>query len=148
MKKYERIFKRVMCVGIVICLITLMLTGCVKEASSTAELADPFAIIEGKESEGLVYNRETKTIYVMYRDSSVGGFSYGYLSEYVVNGHNCEYRDGNIVEVIPNYAVVDNKIVESEPTYKAVKEVIAKESVDDKWNSLTEEEKEALLEGK
>lgn len=148
MKKHEKIFKGVICIGVIAVLLTMLLTGCVKESSSTAQQADPFAVIEGKESEGLVYNRESKTIYVMYRDSSIGGYSYGYISEYIVNGHNCEYHDGKIVEVIPNYKVVDNKIEEIESTYREIEKVEVKESADDKWNALTEEEKNALIEGK
>ena len=50
--------------------------------------------------------------------------------------------------MIPNYEIVDNKIVEIEPTYKEVKVDIVTESIEDKWNSLTEEEKEALLKDK
>lgn len=149
MKNYEKIFKRIMCIGVTAVLLTMLLVGCGKEASSTAQLADPFATIEGKETEGLVYNRDSKTVYVMYRDSSIGGFSYGYLSEYVVNGHYCKYREGKIVEVIPNYQIVDDKIVEIEPTYKEVEEhEIEKQTVDEKWNSLSDEEKKALLEDK
>lgn len=149
MKKYEKIYKSVLCIGIIAVLFTLILTGCGKEGSSTAWTADPFAIIEGKEQEGLVYNRESKTVYTMFSEMGVGGYSYGYMAEYIVNGHNCEYHDGKIVEVIPNYKIVDDKSIEIEPTYREVgRAEIQEQNADEKWNSLTEEEKEALLEGK
>lgn len=147
MKRQKNIYKAVMCIGIVAVLITLLLTGCGNESSEKAHLADPFIPIEVQEEQGLVYNRQSKTVYVLFNESA-GYRGYGYMDLYIVNGHTCEYRDNKIVEVIPNYEYVDGKIIEIEPTYKEVDIDIVGESVDDKWNALTEEEKKELLEGK
>jgi len=144
----KKVYKRVICIGVMAVLSTMLLAGCIgKKSTENSFEADPFVIIKGYEEQGLVYNNQTRTIYVLFKEAS-GYKGYGYMDMYIVNGHNCEYRDGKIVEVIPNYQIVDDKIVEIEPMYKEVKVDIVTESIDDKWNSLTEEEKEALLKDK
>lgn len=137
------------CLGVVLILLLFTLTACDdgNKSTETAFNADPFVTIKGHEHQGLVYNNQTRTVYVLFKEAS-GYAGYGYIDTYIVNGHICEYRDGKIVEVIPNYEIVDNKIVEIEPTYKEVKVDIVTESIDDKWNSLTQEEKEELLKDK
>lgn len=145
MKNQKEILRKSI-LGVLLVLLVFALTACRdgNKSTETAFEADPFVIIKGHEQQGLVYNNQTRTVYVLFKEEE-GYTGYGYMGMYIVNGHNCEYRDGKIVEVIPNYEVVDNKIVEIEPTYKEVKVDIVTESVDDKWNSLTEEEKEELL---
>lgn len=130
---------------VLVVLLIFVLAGCEGNRSTEKAFeADPFVAIKGHEYQGLVYNNQTRTVYVLFKES-LGHTGYGYMDMYIVNGHNCEYRDGKIVEVIPNYEIVDNKIIEIEPTYKEVKVDVVTESIDDKWNSLTEEEKEALM---
>lgn len=147
MKNKKRFFEK-SCLSVLLVLLMFAITACEGNKSTEMALkADPFVVIKGHEEQGLVYNNQTRTVYVLFKESS-GYTGYGYMDMYVVNGHNCEYRDGKIVEVIPNYQIVDNKIVEIEPTYKEVKIDIVTESLDDRWNSLTDEQKEALLEAK
>lgn len=64
---------------------------------------------------------------------------YGYLSLYVVNGHFCEYIDGEIVEIIPDVIITDKETANNEHI-----EITA----DEIWANLTEEEKQDLLSGK
>lgn len=148
MKNKKEILRK-SCLTVLLVLLVFVLTACVEENKSTETAfdADPFVVIKGHENQGLVYNNQTRTVYVIFKEAE-GYAGYGYMDMYIVNGHSCEYRDGKIVEVIPNYQIVDDKIVEIESTYKEVKVDIVTESIEDKWNSLTEEEKEALLEGK
>lgn len=51
----------------------------------------------------LVYDIETRTVY--YFIIYVGGRTF--MSPYIINGHFCEYRDGEIVEVIPTVRIED-----------------------------------------
>jgi len=148
MKKKKEVLRKG-CLSVLIIMLIFALTACVEENKSTETAfdADPFVVIKGHENQGLVYNSQTRTVYVIFKEAA-GNRGYGYMDMYIVNGHSCEYRDGKIVEVIPNYQIVDDMIVEIEPTYKEVKVDIVTESVDDKWNSLSEEEKEALLKDK
>jgi len=145
--KKQKVILRKSCLCMLLLLVIFVLTACGNKSTETAFEADPFVTIKGHEAQGLVYDNQTRTVYVLFKEAS-GYAGYGFVDAYIVNGHNCEYRDGKIVEVIPNYEIVENKIVETQPTYKEVKVDIVTESVDDKWNSLTEEEKEALLKDK
>jgi hypothetical protein len=45
----------------------------------------------------------TGTIY-FYRSGSGG---YSYMAPYIINGHFCEYVDGEIVEIIPTVRIED-----------------------------------------
>jgi len=105
---------RLVCLAFVVCLSLLIFSSCGQNDNTSTEVAsdaDPFIPIEGQEKNGLVYHSESKTVYVLFKESSgvnsYGGAAvgYGYLAEYIVNGHNCEYIDGNIVEVIPEVII-------------------------------------------
>jgi len=147
----KKLFKKILCLSFITIIVIVLFTGCgdVREISTkNALLADPFIPIDGQEETGLVYHRDSMTIYIIFKTNNVNGVSYGYLSEYIVNGHNCEYRDDKIYEVIPNYEYSNGKIIEVEPTYKELTCNTSKQAVDEKWNALTEEEKRELLEGR
>ena len=50
----------------------------------------------------LYYSTTTRTVYYRF------GYGYkGYMCEYIMNGHTCEYRNGEIVEVIPTVRIDD-----------------------------------------
>ena len=51
--------------------------------------------------EYLSYSINTYTVY--YEFSAVNGYSY--MAPYIMNGHTCEYRGGEIVEVIPTVRI-------------------------------------------
>ena len=121
MKNKKEVLKRI-CLSVLIVLLIFALTACGDKNKSTEAAfdADPFVAIKGHENQGLVYNNQTRTVYVLFKEGA-GRRGYGFMDEYIVNGHNCEYRDGKIVEVIPNYEIVDSKIIEIEPTYKEVR---------------------------
>lgn len=120
MKNVKKLTCRIIFVITMVLLVVTLFTGCGNKSTQNATLADPFIAIEGQEENGLVYHKESKTVYTLFTELR-GGPSYaGYLSEHIVNGHNCEYREDKIMEVIPNYEIVDGKIVEKEPTYKEV----------------------------
>jgi hypothetical protein len=129
MNKTNYIF-RIICVLTILVMLSTLISGCGKESTGTAYDADPFVPIEGEEINGLVYHRQSKTVYVLLKEAN-GYQGYGYLAEYIVNGHYTEYIDGKIIEVIPEYEQI---IQEKAP-----------KTADEKWASLTQEEKEALL---
>ncbi len=79
-------------------------TGCAKKniANSTADIlsGSPFVEIPGEEN--LVYHSKSSSVYVVYfYRSFIGNVETCSISApYIQNGHFCEYRDGEIVEVI------------------------------------------------
>ena len=48
----------------------------------------------------LYYSLTERTVYYLF-DMGIGQAKTGYMCEYIRNGHNCEYLDGEIMEVIP-----------------------------------------------
>ena len=85
------------CLCVLLVLLMFALTACDgNKSTETAFEADPFVVIKGHEYQGLVYNSQTRTVYVLFKEGA-GNRGYGYMDMYIVNGHNCEYRDGKIV---------------------------------------------------
>lgn len=109
------------------------LCSCGTKSTEKADNADPFTPILGYEKDGLVYMNLSKTVYVLFTDGS-GSSKRGFLALYVQNGHTCEYINGEIVEIIPEIKSGSDSSTVSSP--------------DDILNSLSDEERESLLNSK
>lgn len=129
----RNMFKRCFAIIVIGILMCTLLCSCGKESTQNSSVADPFISIPDEEENGLVYHKKSNTVYVLF--STCGGYQgYGYCSLYVQNGHFCEYRDGKILEVDSSVSVETDTDNNQTP--------------DEKWNSLTDEEKEELLKKK
>lgn len=138
----NRNFIRLISLALILCLSLIALSSCadVNESTKAAYKGDPFISIDGEEENGLVYHRESKTVYVLFEEWEIAtDTGYGYLSLYVVNGHFCEYIDGEIVEIIPEVTITSKESSNNDEI---------KLTADEIWANLTEEEKQDLLSGK
>lgn len=86
--------------------ISSSLCGCNYNAksSNTATLAES---LEGSDlipipgEDNLAYFKNGKTVYIVVNYyATYNNQSYSYMAPLIINGHNCEYHDGEIVEVI------------------------------------------------
>jgi len=138
MKKQN--FIRLISLALILCFSITLLSSCGENKQSTysSSVADPFIPIEGEEENGLVYHRGSKTVYVLFEETDYG-YGYGYLAEYIINGHYCKYKDGEIVEIIPEVTIISKESSNNDEI---------KLTADEMWANLTEEEKQDLLSGK
>ena len=58
------------------------------------------------EHDYLYYSLNTNTVYYVFR-TGFAQSSVSYMAPYIMNGHTCEYHDGEIVEVIPTVRIED-----------------------------------------
>lgn len=115
-------------------MVICMLCGCNEKTSiENVDSADPYISIEGEEETGLVYHKKSKTVYILFSEED-GYRGFGYCSLYVQNGHFCEYRDGEIVEIYGSQSTTNKSLNE--------------QTLDEIWSSMTDDEKAEILKDK
>jgi len=72
------------------------LVGC--DFSGYKDYANTSGFVQIVGYEDLYYYPSTSTIYIIFNEA-IGYSGYGYAMPYIQNGHFCEYRNGQIVEV-------------------------------------------------
>lgn len=81
------------------------LCGCNPNAKSSvtstlAETLEGSDLIPIPGEDNLAYFKNGKTVYIVINYyATFSDQSYSYMAPLIINGHNCEYRDGEIVEV-------------------------------------------------
>ena len=105
--------KKIFALVLAMVLVATMFAGC--SETSTAYESERDAVVEAVFADlaqipgydYLYYSTTDRTVYYLYTDSKIGGFSYSFFGPRIINGHNCEYVDGEIVEVFPTVKIED-----------------------------------------
>lgn len=103
----KKIFAFVLALVMVAC----MLVGCAEaktaydsEKDTVVEVA--FAdLVQVPGYDYLYYSSKDRTVYYLFERHANFNYATGFFGPYIRNGHNCEYRDGEIVEVIPTVRI-------------------------------------------
>ena len=105
----KKVFAFVLAMVMVVC----MFTGC--GATKTAYDSEKNTVVEVEFADlvqvpgydYLYYSAAERTIYYCFEKYPKTHSTTGYLAPYIRNGHYCEYRDGEIVEVITTVIIED-----------------------------------------
>lgn len=96
-----RKFSKVILMMVLICGISMVLSGC--DESEFSELENYPCMTKISDSDNLYYRNDTYVVYIIIREEyGVGkcATGYGYMSPYISkNGRYCIYNDGKIQEI-------------------------------------------------
>lgn len=99
--------KRILALVLTMVLVAYMFTGCGE--TKTAYDSEKDAVVEVAFADlvqipgygYLYYSTTTRTVYYCFRINGGASNSTGYMAPYILDGHFCEYLNGEIVEIIP-----------------------------------------------
>ena len=105
--------KKIFAFALTLVMMATLFAGCNK--TSTAYDSEKDTVVEVEFADlvqvpgydYLYYSTTDRTVYYLFEKSGGWDFATGFFGPYVRNGHNCEYVNGKIVEVIPTVRIED-----------------------------------------
>ena len=103
--------KKILSIVLVIVMMACMFVGCGK--ANTAYDSEKDAVVEVAFADlvqvpgydYLYYSTTERTVYYLFEKYTDTSYASGFFGPYIRNGHNCEYIDGEIVEIVPTVRI-------------------------------------------